>query len=182
MIMTNKILKEGLEYMDMENEMFPILGIDEFKSKLGDDEDIVTLNFVVRSKQAGEDLTLWLERGYEFILDAEVSPGEIEPGKYYVFAELNRRPSIPRKIIEIVDDLRTLTGKEIKDWTFKINKKKHPASKEIIENLIPLTANKYKNEDEKDLNEWRQIAGISTVATYDNDSEIKNLQRMARII
>lgn len=166
----------------MENELIPLLGIDEFKARLGEDEDIITLNFVIRSKQAGEDLVVWLERGYDFILDAEVSPGEVEGGKYYVFAEMNRRPSSPRKIMEVLDDLSTLTGVKGEDWSIKIDRKRYPATKENIAQHIPLTTSDYRKQDESELNEWREVAGLKTVKTYDQDSDILAIQRQAGIL
>lgn len=163
----------------MKNHILPLLTIDEFKSRIGDDDDIITLNFIVDAKDVAEDLVMWLERGYDFILDAEISPGEVENGKYYVFAEINRRPSAPRKIMEILDDLNTLTDIEAKDWKIRIDHDRYPASKEIIEQHVPLTANKYREQEQQDLNEWRQIAGIKTINTYDLDEDIAEMQRQA---
>lgn len=176
-----KTLNESLNYLDMENELIPLLIIDEFKSRLGEDDDIITLTFIIKSKEAADDLVTWLERGYEFVLDAEVSPGEVERGKFYVFAELNRRPSSPRKIMDILSDLNTLTGIEGTDWSIKINRKKYPASKENIEQHIPLTANQYNKKNESELNEWREIAGIKTISTYSDDEDIKEIKRQAGI-
>lgn len=175
-------LNESLNHMDMEDEVVPLLGIDEFKSRLGEDDDIITLNFIVKSEAAGEDLVIWLERGYEFIIDAETSPGEVENGKYYVFAEINRRPSSPRKIMELLDDLETLTGLKTDDWSLKIKHDRYPATRENIERHIPLTANDYRSRNESELNEWREIAGVKTRKTYEHDDEILAMQRAARII
>ena len=87
---------------------------------MGKDSDIVTLTFIVNSKLAGDDLVGWLERGYDFVLDASLSDGEIEPGKYLVFAEMNRRTSVPERIINILEDLETLTDIKLKDWSISI--------------------------------------------------------------
>lgn len=176
-----KIVNESLNYKDMENHVLPLLTIDEFASRIGEDDDIITLNFIVDSKEVAADLVMWLERGYDFILDAETSPGEVENGKYYVFVEINRRPSAPRKIMEILDDLNTLTGIDGEDWKIRIDHDRYPASKENIEKYVPLTAAKYRELDQSDLNEWRQVAGIKTVNTYDEDEDIISIQRQAGI-
>lgn len=165
--------------MDMEHEIVPMLIIDEFESKIGEDEDIIVLAFIIKSKEAGSDLTAWLERGYDWVLDADVSPGEVERGKYYVFAEINRRPSAPRRIMELLDDLSTLTGFDSSAWSLKIDHKRYQASKEVIEQKVPLTANDYRREQEQELNEWRDIAGIQTVNTFESDEEILAIQRQA---
>ena len=99
----------SLDYHDMVGQIYPKLTVDEYAAKMGKDSDIVTLTFLVKSKQVGEDLVDWLERGYEWVLDASVSDGEVEIGKYLVFAEMNRRSAVPSRIIEILDDLSTLT-------------------------------------------------------------------------
>lgn len=177
-----KRLTESLNYLDMEDQITPLLGIDEFKSQLGEDDDIITLNFIIKSQEAGEDLVVWLERGYEFIIDADTSPGEVENGKYYVFAEMNRRPSAPRKIMELLDDLETLTGIKSDDWSIKIKHERYPATRENIERHIPLTANDYRARNESELNEWREIAGVPTRKTYEHDDELLQWQRAARII
>lgn len=176
-----KTLNESLNHLDMKGHVLPLLTIDEFKSRVGEDDDVITLNFIVDSKDVATDLVMWLERGYDFILDAETSPGEVENGKYYVFAEINRRPSAPRKIMEILNDMNTLTGIDGDDWKIRIDHDRYPASKEIIEKYVPLTAAKYRELDQSDLNEWREVAGIKTVKTYSADDDIMNIQRQAGI-
>ena len=89
-----QLLNEGLDYHDMIDQIEPKITVDEYAAKMGKDSDIVTITFVVNSKLAGDDLVGWLERGYDYILDASVSEGEIEPGKFLVFAEMNRRSMV----------------------------------------------------------------------------------------
>jgi hypothetical protein len=72
---------------------------------MGKDSEIVTLAFTVKSEAAGNDLSDWFERGYDWVLDAQVSEGEIKPGQYLVFVEMNRRSSVPKRIIELLEDL-----------------------------------------------------------------------------
>ena len=81
----------SLSHMDMKDMIVPLLGIDQYKSKIAEDDQIITLNFTVNDKNVGKDLVGWIERGYDFIIDADVSPGEITRGKYAVFVEMNRR-------------------------------------------------------------------------------------------
>ena len=70
------IINESLDYLDMEDQVGDVLSIDEYASKMGRDEDIVTLTFIVHSKLAANDLVTWFERGYDWVLDASVSkPG-----------------------------------------------------------------------------------------------------------
>ena len=106
----SKILNEGLDYHDLEGIVIPRLTVDEYAAQMGKDSEIVTIAFIVKNKQAGEDLSDWFERGYDFVLDAQVSDGELSSGKYLVFVEMNRRTTVPERIITLLDDLETLTA------------------------------------------------------------------------
>ena len=92
-------LNEGLDYHDMKGQIDPIISVDEYTAKMGKDSEIVTLAFVTNSKLSAKDLVSWLEIGYDFVLDASVSEGELEPGKWVVFVEMKRRSNVPEKII-----------------------------------------------------------------------------------
>ena len=130
------IINEGLDYHDLEGQMDPIVSVDEYASTMGKDSDIVTLAFTIHSEQAGKDLVSWFERGYDWVLDASVSEGEVSRGKYLVFVELNRRAAVPGRIIELIDDLYTLTDLPLKDWNIRIDKEDHPADIEILKQFI----------------------------------------------
>lgn len=77
-------LNEGLDYHDFKGFVMPELTVDEYAAKIGKDSDIVTLAFLVKSKATGDDLSNWLETGYDYILDASVSDGELSPGNWLV--------------------------------------------------------------------------------------------------
>lgn len=168
--------------MDMVDQVTPVIGIDEFKSQIGDDSEVITLNFIVSGEDVGNDLVDWLERGYDWIIDAQVSPGEVLDKKYYVFADMNRRTTVPRRIMEIIDDLYTLTGIKSNGWQLKIGGKKVPASKEAIEQGVALTPGDYKSALEGELNEWRSIAGLNRVSVYSGDDpDLDHWKRIAGI-
>lgn len=180
--MTKKIILEGLDYMDLEGQLEPHLSVDEYSAKMGKDSDIVTLAFTVKSEAAGDDLVDWLERGYNFILDAQVSEGEINRGKHLVFAELERRTTVPARIIELLNDLETLTGYKAKDWTVEIDEEDYDADENILKQKIILSPKEYRvdEEREEDLNEMRTIAGLKTTKIHDaQDVEIKNFKAIA---
>ena len=91
--------------MDMVGQVDPTVSIDEYAAKMGPDHEVVTLSFIVKSKLAGDDLVSWFEKGYDFVLDASISEGELAPGKYVVFVELDRRSRVPQRILEMLQDL-----------------------------------------------------------------------------
>ena len=70
---------EALGYKDMEGLLKPTIHVDEFTSKMGEDDDIIVLSFFIRDPGAAKDLMNWFEKGYDFVIDADKSPGEIKP-------------------------------------------------------------------------------------------------------
>ena len=177
-----KVLNEGLDYLDMEGQLDDVVTIDEYAAKMGSDKDIVTITFTVKSKLAAKDLVTWLERGYDWVLDASVSDGELEPGKWLVFVEMDRRSKVPNRIITLLDDLETLTDMKVKDWSVEIDGDEYDANEEIIRQKMILNPNQYeeKREDnEVEINEMRTLAGLETELKYNKDEYINNLQAMA---
>jgi hypothetical protein len=175
------IINEGLDYHDFKGQISPVVTVDEYSAKMGEDSDVVTLAFKMNSKLAAEDLVSWLERGYDYILDAAVSDGQITPSKYLVFAEMNRRTTVPEKIIEILEDLKTLTDLSLDDYKIVVNEQEHKADPIVLKQAIILSPLEYKKQKEKEeeLNEMRDIAGLSVKPAHDNDTYIKNLKAMA---
>jgi len=180
--MTRRIINEGLNYLDMVDQIEPTVSVDEYAAKAGRDADIVTLAFTVNSEAAGNDLVDWFERGYDWIIDASISEGELSPGKYLVFVEMKRRTKVPERIVELIDDLETLTDLKIKDWTVNINEEDYDADTEVLKQKITISPHEYReqNEDEEELNEMRHRAGLDTVNLHgEPDSELKAFISMA---
>lgn len=180
--MTRRIINEGLDYLDMVDQIEPTVSVDEYSAKMGKDSDIVTLAFTVKSEAAGNDLVDWFERGYDWVLDASLSEGELSPGKYLVFVEMKRRTKVPERIVELIEDLETLTGMELKEWSVTIDKEDHVPDEEVLKELITISPHEYReeNEDEEDLNEMRHRAGLDTVNLHgEPDSELKAFISMA---
>lgn len=180
--MTKRIINEGLDYLDMVDQIEPTVSVDEYAAKMGKDSDIVTLAFIVKSEAAGNDLVDWFERGYDWILDASLSEGELSPGKYLVFVEMKRRTKVPEHIVELLDDLETLTGMKLNEWNVNIDEKDYKPESEVLKELITISPHEYRvqEENEEELNEMRHRAGLDTVKIYDEpDSELKAYISMA---
>jgi hypothetical protein len=175
------LLLEALEYKDLEGMVKPTIHVDEFASKMGDDEDIIVISFFVRNKLAARDLMTWFEQGYDWVLDADVSPGEISPGRYLVYVEIRRRSAAARQIAQMLDDLNTLTEYQASDWTIHDNGKSLPFSVENFSALVPLSPKDYRARQERDLNEMRSVAGIDTKPIFDLDPDLRQLQSAAGI-
>ena len=175
-------LLEGLEYKDLEGMLKPTIHVDEFSSKMGEDDDIIVVSFFARDKAAAKDLMNWFEKGYDFVLDADQSPGEIKPNRYLVYVEMRRRTAAPGQIQELLEDLSTLTEFDPEDWTWVYKEKTHDWSPEEFARLVPLSPREYRERTEKDLNEWRIAAGMPVKPTYDRDDAIKAIQSAAGIL
>ena len=180
--MTRRIINEGLDYLDMVDQIEPTVSVDEYSAKMGKDSDIVTLAFTVKSEAAGNDLVDWFERGYDWVLDASLSEGELSPGKYLVFVEMKRRTKVPERIVELIEDLETLTDLKVTEWTVNIDEDEYDADEDLLKQKITISPHEYReeNEEEKELNEMRQRAGLDTVSSYgEPDSELKAFISMA---
>jgi hypothetical protein len=180
--MNRRIINEGLDYLDMVDQIEPTVSVDEYAAKMGKDSDIVTLAFVVKSEAAGNDLVDWFERGYDFVLDASLSEGELTPGRYIVFVEMKRRVAVPEHIIELIDSLETLTDLTIKDWTIIVDSEEYDAEVEVLKQVIPNSPHEYRVEEENEegLNEMRHRAGIAITKIHgEPDSELKAFLSMA---
>ena len=183
--MTNKtILNEGLEYHDLVGQMLPTVTVDEYAAHMGEDSEIVTLAFTVKSEAAGKDLADWFERGYDWVLDSQVSEGEVKPGQYLVFVEMNRRTSVPKRIIELLNDLETLTALPVKEWTIIVDDEEHSPEEDILKQVITISPHDYRETEEveeKEINEMRERAGLVVKAIHADkqDAEIKAFKSMA---
>ena len=183
----NKILSEGLDYHDLEGQLETVVSVDDYAAHMGEDCDIVTLAFIIRSERAGNDLVDWFERGYDWVLDAQVSEGELRPGRYVVFVEMSRRTTVPERIIELLEDMITLTDIPLKDWTIKIDDEEYPAEEDVLRQVIVLSPHEYRkeedtvdNEAEEGLNEVRKAAGIPVKQIYNAaDTEMLNFKALA---
>ena len=178
---SNNQLFEALQYKDLEGLMKPTIHVDEFSSKMGDDEDIIVLSFFVRSKQAAKDLMAWFEKGYDFVLDADISPGEIKPNRYLVYVEMRRRTAAPKNISELIDDLSTLTEFDPEDWVMNYKGQETQFSPEEFAKLVPLNPKDYISQTEQGLNEMRAAAGLPVKKIYKVDQELRALQSAAGI-
>ena len=175
-------LVENLETNDLKRLVHPELHIDEYKSKMGDDADICVLSFKVSGKEPANDLVNFLEKGFDFILDADVSSGEKIGGDYLVFVEVDRTSKLPAQIVEIIEDIMNLTEQDVADWRvrYHTSTKDHDISEQELTKIIPLTPEAYtkKFEDHRrDLDAMKATAGVPV----DTTAPVNDLTESLRI-
>ena len=133
----------GLRQNDLEFTVDNVFEIDSFKSKMGDDKDIVTLSFAVKGEQPALDLVKFIETGYDFVLDADKTSGEQADGKYRVFVELERSKKSPNQILEILDDVKKISNQNDLRFRYYKNFRSQPADESNINEQLPLDPGAY---------------------------------------
>lgn len=139
-------LNEGLRTNDLRNYVSDVFAVDRYKSKMGEDEDILVLSFKVKEKYPAIDLMEFIEKGYPFILDADMSAGEENDGQYQVFVEIERTPKLTFQLKELMGGISQLC--DIDNWHF--NYQKFPQvlefNEEVITQTLPMTAESYREK------------------------------------
>jgi hypothetical protein len=113
-------LNEGLRSGDLKEFVSDTFTVDQYRSKMGEDQDIVVLGFRVKEKHPAMDLVEFIETGYKYILDADMSSGEEQDGQYQVFVELERTEQLPSQLKHLLSGVGQLTGN--RDWNFRYQK------------------------------------------------------------
>ena len=132
-----------LQSGDLKDMLYDVFEIDSYKSKMGSDEEIITLSFSVRDNNAAKDLVEFLEKGYSFILDADKTPGEQSDGTFKVFIELERNRHAPENIMELADGVLKLSNLEKLKYRYYKNWRSIDLSQENLEENIPLKPEDY---------------------------------------
>jgi hypothetical protein len=176
-------ISEAFEVGDLKLVLEPKIHIDDFCSKIGKDDEIMVVSFLVNDKEASIDLVDFLEKGYDFILDADISASEIRPGSYLVFVELLRRARIISQILLITSDLTAASGLNKKDWKFRYvtDDKYYPVTKEELKAHVPLTPRAYKEKVISPIAEMKQLSGIPTNESISKNLGLQVLQHAAGI-
>ena len=132
-------LEEGLHTGDMEYMISPYVSVDEYTSKV--DQDDITIALFCGEKAVCNDLRDFIEKMYYLeIRDIEVSDSLTEDNKYIIFIELKRDEQFPKILVDILDSIGFLIKKPVKEWKFiTLNmNQKQPVSVENIMKYVRL--------------------------------------------
>jgi hypothetical protein len=132
-------LREG----DLRDLVEDIFEVDSYQSKMGDDKNIITVSFNVEGQQPAQDLANFLEKGYDFILDADVTSGEQSNGKYKVFVEIERQRQAHEQISEMLDGIGKLSNIDSFKFRYYKDFESKLATNEEMAQSIPLDPDKY---------------------------------------
>ena len=170
-----------LQHKDLEDLVSEVIEIDSDKSKMGDDADIVTVTFSTLTQESAKDLSGFVERGYEFILDADVTSSEQADGTYKVFVELERDKNSAKNIMELANGIQNLTGLDNFRFRYYKNFKSNDLSEENLEDVMPLNPDDYGiNNDisESNLENYKNFFNksyVDSVNMFEDKITIKKL-------
>jgi len=176
---------EGLEPEDLKRLVNNDLHIDEFKSKLGKDSDVVVLSFKVTGKEPAIDLVNFIEKGYNWVIDADVSAGELDDGDYLVFVECDRTQDVPEQIVELISDLENITAIDPEEWyvRYKNIGVKEPLTLDAIKSLVPLTTRDYQQRfGNEEIDKLKAAAGVEVKTKAPKNDFTESLRIAAGII
>ena len=133
------LVNEGLKAGDLEGVVSKRFSVDQFKSKMGDDRNIMVLTFSVDGQAPAKDLERFAETGYKEVLDADATPGSMEDGKHRVFIEFARVESVDQHIAKFLEDLKKLTNIETFEFTYHKRTVPFEASAKNLADVLPRT-------------------------------------------
>lgn len=179
-------LFEGLRKNDLNDLVDSNIEIDRYRSKMGEDDQIVVLAFKTLHQESADDLVNFIESGYDWVLDANASPATDERGKVTVFVEFERRTSLVDNIVELTNDIANLTG-DI-DWTFTYYKGQAPLTldTENLDKTVPQSPKLYRDTmmQEQEMDNMMMSAGLDPTTRYKKtpeDKDISFLKALANI-
>ena len=183
----------SLQHNDLIDLVSSKIHIDEYSSKMGDDKDVVVTSFKVKYYDPALELSNFLEKGYDWVLDADVSSGEMEDGSYLVFIETLRRPSFPNNLIKVIEDLEGVTGIAAEEYVFAYHKERgyHQLTADNIKSMVPLTPREYpqqdvgeesimQSEDAKMLEAMQMAAGLTPKTKAVTDPALKHFVNLSK--
>jgi hypothetical protein len=156
----------SLHANDLRHFVKQTFEVDSFKSKIGDDEDVVTLSFTVDHEDPAKDLENFIEMGYSFVLDADTSPGETDDGTYKVFVELERGRYVAEQIREMLDGIEKLAGVDKFRFRYFKSFRSQAATEENLSATIPTDGDAYKIATER--HKLDNFSGFFSTSYADN--------------
>lgn len=133
------LVNEGLKAGDLEGVISKKFSVDQFKSKMGEDKNIIVLAFTVEGQAAAKDLERFAETGYTEVLDADATPGTLEDGKHRVFIEMARVEQVDQHIKRFLQDLGKLANIDSFEFTYHKRTKPFEASAKNLADILPRT-------------------------------------------
>lgn len=112
----NYSIFEGLRPNDLKYLVSSYISIDQYTSKL--DDDNITVAFFCNELEVANDLRDFIEKNFYIeIRDVEISDSLTEDNKYILFVELERNINFPKILMNLIDSVDNVIDN--KKWVFK---------------------------------------------------------------
>ncbi len=158
---------------DLTDLVKDVIQIDSYKSKMGDDADIIVVSFDVKEKAAAQDLVSFVEKGYKFVLDADTGVSDDEDVEFKVYVELDRDEQAIQNILEMMDGVSKLTNTP--DFKFQYYKsfKTYELNEKTLKKHVAVTKEKYNEVvTESNMNNFKNFFNKSYLEEVAFDGEI----------
>lgn len=167
-----------LETGDLRDLVYHIVEIDSYKSKMGSDENIITLSFSVNTDEAAKDLAGFFEKGFSYVLDADATKGEQSDGTYKVFVEIERSNDAVEQILEIAEGAKNLTNLDEFKFRYYKNFKSKPLDEENLSETIPTDPKDYGvSVTESNMENYKNFFNRSFVESIDMWDDILRIKK-----
>jgi hypothetical protein len=166
---------EGLRAADLKHMVDHLFTVDQYQSKMGEDKDVLVLRFRASGKEPAFDLMEFIEKGYNFVLDADVSSGEEKDGYYSIFVELERTKNAAQEVKDLLGGISQLC--DLDNWRFRWYKDVagHDFTEADFAANVPLTPAEYEsNVSEHDATEVEDFFDQGAMESVKVDNE-KNI-------
>lgn len=144
-------IDEAISKGQLRNLVDAIVSIDQYKSKIDEDRNMVVLAFEVMNEMAAGDLSNFIETGAYDVEDTEVSASTNVDGNYMIYVEMRRGSKLHETIRKILEDVSKLT--EIESWQYNTGKNGIPQSIDNLEEMIINDPVRYQSVQEADANQ-----------------------------
>lgn len=104
---------------------------------MGEDRDVCVVSFKAKDRSPAKDLMEFIEKGYNFVLDADVSSGENKDGEYFVFVELSRTEKLAEQIQELIYGIKKLTNIDSFKFRYYKSGKENDLTEEAVKSVVP---------------------------------------------
>jgi len=179
----------ALRIDDLKELVQDTVHIDEYQSKMGDDSDVIVISLKVKYYDPAWELSNFIEKGYDWVLDADVSSGEMEDGGYLVFIECARRPSFADNLMKLLKDMEGITGNDADsyDFTYRSGLDYQRLTADAIRATIPLSPRRYKEMhpstksiEDRALENLQLAAGLTPKSEPVTDPAIKEFVNLSK--
>ena len=112
-----------------------------------------------------------------------MSAGSLSDGSWVVFIESERRPSITKKLLDLLDDLKSLSGNAPDEYTFRYKKdtKYIPVTADNFNDTVPLTPREYRRRNKsQELQAMLGAAGVPNKDTGEFSPDVREFVNLSK--